>query len=607
MTSAPVRESIANQAISEEKPPHQIEKRAFAYANEVASHQSYRVIRLFHAILTWLWNKLYEGIEVSQIDTPKELAESHEIVYIPCHRSHIDYLLLSYVLYLNGLTPPHIAAGKNLNLPLLAPLLRRCGAFFMRRSFQGDTLYRAVFDEYMHLMFVRGYSVEYFIEGGRSRTGRTLAPRTGMLSMTVRSFQRDSSKPIVFLPVYFGYERILEASTYIGELTGLSKKDESLLDLFGIFRTFKHTFGKVSVSFGEPVDLSRFLDQELPGWQSHLENPADFSKACTSLSIQLASNINDAATVNPINLVATALLCTPRQTMGLHRLENQVSVLQSLAQTGGKRNTSTTTSLSPTEVIIQAEKVTGIKRNQEGFGDILYAPPESAVLLTYYRNNTQHLFVLTSLIARMLRINATLSGSDIIDRCMVLAPYLRAELFLGWTLDRLPEKCNETLNAMASLGLIKLDNEVVSIPPRTTEEYAALLELGEIVEPILERFHIVTSLLSEDQQQSVENLEKSASDIAHQLSAIYGINSPEFFDRSLFARFISTLKSEGCIGAIKEDESTNDNFFHLKNTIEANLDADVLYNVLQSVTQVTKLSAITDSEKHQNDSLLQTN
>lgn len=196
MESESVRTAIAREANTGKTAIVAIEKKALAYANEIVSDQSYRVIRFFHVLLSWLWNKLYDGIEVHHIEQVKTLAQAHEIVYIPCHRSHIDYLLLSYVLYHNGLTPPHIAAGRNLNLPIAGSLLRRAGAFFMRRSFQGDSLYKAVFDEYLHLMFVRGYSVEYFIEGGRSRTGRTLVPRTGMLSMTMKSFQRDSSRPM---------------------------------------------------------------------------------------------------------------------------------------------------------------------------------------------------------------------------------------------------------------------------------------------------------------------------------------------------------------------------------------------------------------------------
>jgi glycerol-3-phosphate O-acyltransferase len=215
-----VRAAIEREVRTSETSLHRVEKKALGYAREIVSDVSYRVIRFFDVLLTWLWNNLYDGIAVNGVDRLKDLAQSHEIVYTPCHRSHIDYLLLSFVLYHNGLTPPHIAAGRNLNLPIIGGLLRRAGAFYMRRSFKGDSLYKEIFDEYLHQMFTKGYSVEYFIEGGRSRTGRTLPPRTGMLSMTLRSFQKDATKPIAFLPVYFGYERVLESSTYSAELSG---------------------------------------------------------------------------------------------------------------------------------------------------------------------------------------------------------------------------------------------------------------------------------------------------------------------------------------------------------------------------------------------------
>jgi glycerol-3-phosphate O-acyltransferase len=131
----------------------------------------------------------------------------HEIVYVPCHRSHIDYLLLSYIIIRKGLTPPHIAAGANLNLPLVGSLLRRGGAFFLRRSFKGEPLYAAVFHEYLHLMLARGFPIEYFIEGGRSRSGRMLTPKAGILGMTVQSFIREHARPLLFVPVYIGYEK----------------------------------------------------------------------------------------------------------------------------------------------------------------------------------------------------------------------------------------------------------------------------------------------------------------------------------------------------------------------------------------------------------------
>ena len=136
----------------------------------------------------------------------------------------IDYLLLSHLIHKNGMTPPHIAAGANLNMPLIGGCeLRR--RFFLRRSFKGEPLYAAVFHEYLHLMLARGFPIEYFIEGGRSRTGRTLAPKAGILGMTIASFVRSHSRPLVFVPVYVGYERIIEGDTH-AQLAGRPKRKE---------------------------------------------------------------------------------------------------------------------------------------------------------------------------------------------------------------------------------------------------------------------------------------------------------------------------------------------------------------------------------------------
>ena len=154
-------------------------------------------------------------------------------LFTPCHRSHIDYLLLSYVIYKRGLMVPYIAAGDNLNLPFVGQLLRGGGAFFIRRSFRGNT---SVFKEYLYSILSRNTPLEYFIEGGRSRTGRLLPPKTGMLAMTVHSHLRGRAKPIVFVPTYIGYERLMEGSTYVGEMQGKPKEAESI---FGILKHFE--------------------------------------------------------------------------------------------------------------------------------------------------------------------------------------------------------------------------------------------------------------------------------------------------------------------------------------------------------------------------------
>jgi glycerol-3-phosphate O-acyltransferase len=609
MDSETVKLAISAESNTSKQSHQKTEKKAYAYAQEIAADQSYRVIRFFVVLLTWLWNKLYDGIDISEINTAKELAKSHEIVYIPCHRSHIDYLLLSYVLYINGLTPPHIAAGKNLNLPIVGPLLRRGGAFFMRRSFRDNPLYKSVFDEYLNLMFNRGYSVEYFIEGGRSRTGRTLSPKTGMLSMTIRSFKRNNSKPIAFLPVYFGYERILEATTYLGELSGQAKEEESIFDIFGVLRTLKNTFGKVAVNFGEALSLTDFLDEHHAGWQEpktqitldqekglsdedklRVENER-ISKTSRLLATTLASRINDAVAIMPINLVATAILCTPKQTIELHRLERQVSILQSLAKQTSTSKVMTITDQDTTTIIQHAIDVSDLNRiTTKEFGDIIQATPRVTSLLTYYANNSLHVFAFPSLIARIVETKDTCTSADIIKVCSVLHPYLKAELFLDSSLNETKEHCLHAIEVMISLDLLTVSGDRISTPGPTTDLYASLTDLAEIIEPALERFFIVCALLDDDKPISFRELEEAAAGIAQHLSRIYGIHSPEFFDGPLFTRFISTLSSEGCIESKGDIISANDSFNPVKEHSENFLNNHVLYNVSQAIQHLDSRS-----------------
>jgi glycerol-3-phosphate O-acyltransferase len=577
-----VREAIAKEVRAKQSIPTDVEKKALAYANEIASHQSYRVIRLFHTLLTWFWTKLYDGIEINNISTVKDIAKDCEIVYVPCHRSHIDYLLLSYVLYHNGLTPPHIAAGKNLNLPIVGPLLRRAGAFYMRRSFQGDGLYKAIFDEYMHLMFTRGYSVEYFIEGGRSRTGRSLNPRTGMLSMTIRSFQRDSSKPICFMPVYFGYEKIIEDTTYLAELSGAAKKDESILDIFRVLRSLKNHFGKVTVNFGEPLRLAQFLDQHLPDWQQpDITQPADFTAACGQLATHLARDINAAAAINPVNLVATVLLSTPRQTIEEDQLLSHINTLARVARDMAFSQHLSITSLTATEIVKQAEQVTGILRSHESFGDMLRAPAPLPVLLTYYRNNTIHVFALPSLVARLLHHEGDLT--ELISTCQALYPFLQAEFFLPWEEVDLPQVIERIVNVLSDLQLVQVEAGCTICPADTTETYVNLVELGQIIVPTLERYFIVSELLDHHTQTTLRELESNAAQIGHRLSAFYGINAPEFFDKSLFSAFITTLKARGLVNTGPDDLTVNRAFTGLKQSLQDAMDPDLMINVRQSV------------------------
>src|SRR3546814_8211872 len=202
-----VKDAIADQARRDKSTPAEAWKKAHAFAYEIAADYSHPVVRSASFLLTTVWNRIYRGVLVHHLDRFKAVAPGHEIVYVPSHRSHMDYLLLSYLLYDRGIVPPHIVAGVNLDLPVIGTILRKGGAFYIRRSIRGSMLYSAVLSEYVAQLVAGGYSIEYFIEGGRSRTGRLLQPKGGMISMTVRAFLRPPTRPVLFQPVYIGYEK----------------------------------------------------------------------------------------------------------------------------------------------------------------------------------------------------------------------------------------------------------------------------------------------------------------------------------------------------------------------------------------------------------------
>src|SRR3984957_6911102 len=430
-------------------------------AIEIAANYSQAFVRFMSVALGWLWNRLYDGVDFEHVEKMNEIGDGAEIIYVPCHRSHMDYLLLSYVIYRKGFAVPHVAAGINLNLPVIGRFLRKGGAFFLRRTFKGDAVYAAVFAQYLGIMMARGHSLEYVIEGGRSRTGRLLAPRTGMLSMTVRAYLREPKRPVVFMPVYFGYEGIVEGRTYIGELSGQPKEKESVLGLVkSVVSVLRSKLGKVHVNLGQPIALDELLSRRNPDWRSASRKdvelrPEWISDAIADLAVRINVEINAAAAVTPINLVAMAILATPRQALAEADLARQVELYQSLLRDAPYGPLVTVTADSGAQMIRYAETMGVLERQQHALGDIMRMNAENAVLATYYRNNILHLFAMPSLLACCFVSNAGMRAVDIHRLVGRVYPYVAAELFLRWDEASVAAAVDSLLEAFARLNLLQ--------------------------------------------------------------------------------------------------------------------------------------------------------
>lgn len=547
-----VQTAMAAEAQSKAVSLNEARSRARGFALEIVSDYSYGVLRALELLLNWLWTRLYDGIAVHNIDRVTQIASGNAIVYVPCHRSHIDYLLLSYLIHRHGLTPPHIAAGANLNLPLVGRLLRHGGAFFLRRSIKGEALYAAVFDEYLHLMLARGFPIEYFIEGGRSRSGRMLPPKAGILGMTVNSFIREHHRPLVFVPVYIGYEKLIEGKTYVGELAGRPKQRESLLALLKTARQIKRVFGQVHVNFGRPLPLADFLDRQHPGWRMtesvrfSMPPAPDWPRQATrQAAVELATRINEAAVLNPVNLIALALLSTPRRTADEQSLHRLLDHYLALARDARYADNTIGCALSAEEIIAYAERLRIVERFRDPLGDLIRIPEEQAPLLAYFRNNVLHLFAVPAVIACLLSHNSQLEPTRMIQAVNGICLLMRAELFLHWSAEQLPAVIETVVAVLLARGLLRRSplSERLVAPEPVGCEFAELRCLGETVRPLLERHFLTLALLHRQGSGQItrQALETDCQQLAQRLSLLYEFNTAEYPDKTTFSAFIGSL------------------------------------------------------------------
>ncbi|MFO7304179.1 MAG: glycerol-3-phosphate 1-O-acyltransferase PlsB [Gammaproteobacteria bacterium] len=562
LRSAAVRRAMADEMRAKKISRREALKIAQGYATEIAANYSHVFVTIMARVLTWFWNKLYDGVELHNVELLQKVVEDSEIIYVPCHRSHMDYLLLSYAIYYKGYAIPHIAAGINLNMPIVGRLLRKGGAFYLRRSFKGNSLYTMVFMTYLGLMMARGHSIEYFIEGGRSRTGRLLQPKTGMLAMTLRSYLRDPRRPVVFLPVYFGYEKLVEGKTYIGELSGKPKQKETILGLLRALPALRQKYGKVHVSFGEPIALTELLERyraayPLPGRD---ERPPWLSSAVNELAMRIMTNINSAACVTPINLISLVLLATPKQAMLESDLVRQLELYASLLRQAPYSPFVWITSEDGHSMVRHAERLGVVERVRHPLGDILRMTEENSVLMTYIRNNVLHLIAVHSLIACCFLNNRTMRLEDIQRLMWRIYPYVRDELFLRWSEEEIAGRVIETLDDLANHGLLESldDGRSWRRPPTGSAEAVQLSVLAQITVQIIERYYLAISVLLKCGSGRItqDALESQCQLMAQRMSLLYELNSPEFFDRSLFKNFIDLLRERRVLGVNAEGRLT---------------------------------------------------
>lgn len=527
-----------------------LETKARRYARELAADQRYSMVRMFELMLARLWNKLFDGVEVKNLENVRELAEKdYEIVYISTHRSHLDYLLTSYIIYRSGLPSPHIAAGINLNFWPIGWFLRRAGAFFIRRSFRGNRLYTAVVNEYIHYLLTHGYPITLFPEGGRSRTGKLLPLKTGMLSMIVQSFIRNHQRPVALIPVYLGYDKVMEVGSYMKELSGKSKKKESALALLRARKFLSLYYGKAYVSLGDPIILGDFFNEKQADWKDfagELERPEWMPQLVQSVADELAIRMNEPVVANPISLVALGLLSTPQKALSKEELVNFVDMIIELNTRCPFSKNSTILGKTGEQILAAADQLKMFSYFRHVGGDVLHLKDVEGILISYYRNNIIHCVALPSLIARFFQYQVQVELKELIRGCAEIYPFLKEEFHLPWSEESIDEVLLKYIGCLIDLGmLIKDQKNILHRPVPSYDQSVNLNILGNCLGLTFERYTITAAILS--RYTAVGHVEEKAFELqcqkmAQRLAILNGIHNPEVTEKSFVSKHVQMLK-----------------------------------------------------------------
>jgi len=354
---------------------------------------------------------------------------------------------------------------------------------------------------------------------------------------------------VLFQPVYIGYEKLIEGPSYVSELSREEKRKESWIGLLRSFGILRQKYGKVAVSFGEPIRLDALLDTMSKDWRAEAaidDRPDWFGRAVGELAEQILVNINRAADVNPINLLALAILSMPKHAMGESDLIAQLELCKRLLRRVPYSDRVTVTEKSGAEIVAYGEKMEVIARTRHPLGDVLASTGEQAVLLSYFRNNVLHLFATASWVACCFLNNRRLRRATVVRLGRFVYPFLKQELFLPWTEEEYAQRVEETMDEFLAEGLLTQNREGTILRRRVgqTDEAFRLRMIAQSLTQAFERFYIAIAVLVRNGPGTLatSELENQCHQIAQRLALIYERTAPEYFDKNLFRGFIATLK-----------------------------------------------------------------
>ena len=523
------------------------------YLGEIAAVHSPHVMDLVANLIRWAYRRGYGGIhyERSELERIAALGQRHPIVFLPSHKSNLDTLVLKYAMYENELPPPHTAGGINMNFFLGGPLMRRAGIFFIRRSFKDNEVYKFVLRQYIDYLIEKRFTLEWYIEGTRSRSGKLMPPRFGLLAYVVDAYRRAKSEDVILVPVSIVYDQIHDVVSYAAEERGARKEKESFGWAVRFFRALRRRYGNIYIRFGEPLPLAKALGaQDRDAEPQADEQDLELQK----LAFEVSARINRVTPITPTSLVTMALLGSGNRALSI---EQVMARLRNLLTYVRRRALPTT---GPVDLDTEA----GVRRAldalvENGVVSVFAGGPEAVYMIgtdkhliaAYYRNTIIHFFV-TGAIAELALLHAAKAGgadgaAAFWDEAMRLRDLLKFEFFFA---DK--DAFREEVRAEVALH----DPEWEAHVGRGPEEIQAVLRrfkpfsAHRVLRPFLEAYRVVADALARREAATpVEDEEvlSYALALGKQYELQRRILSPESVSKALFSNALALARNRGLL------------------------------------------------------------
>lgn len=477
---------LAAIAAHDHIPQAEIAPRARNLVRKMAANFKPDILSLFAWVLTFIWRRVYTGIDVREEDTAriKTAVSNGACLLLPSHKSHADYLVMSHLMRENNLMMPHIAAGQNLAFWPMGFLFRSSGAFFIRRSFVNDHFYTAVVSAYVRRLILEGYALEVFIEGGRSRTGKLLRPKTGMLEMALKALSVSPGISLTVLPIFIGYEHVIEEGSYVAESTGRKKKSESIKGLIQTTSVLFKRYGRLYVRAGLAFSVDDLLKEKALS-RADLRQDSTRRTVAVNIGMRTLSDINGMTVVGAASILATVLLShrekeishddLKTKSVGLVRFLKSGNVPMSdtvhrWIEEGRSENNSMDRVI---RVFVKIGRMGALKGGAERYY-VLKDPQR--VALDYYKNNIIHFFVPASLTAAVcLVLGEKCNRVELSEKLQLGCTLYHHEFILPDFMGRYAEfPCvlqdslvDNLLSRMTDCGVLQVDGDEIRIADRS--------------------------------------------------------------------------------------------------------------------------------------------